>query len=87
MIYENIKALAKGHRVRMADLETECGVSIGYFSKHKREDKEWDIPVGVIETISDYFDVGMDDLVRSDLGRKQRIAELKAELERLENNQ
>lgn len=84
MIISNIMYLIKTtDGIRVKDVERKCGVSQGYFSRVNNRGTERNIPIGVIATVSDIFNVSIDDLVNRNLFYEQRMIELQEEMDRL----
>ena len=73
--------------IRVQDVERKCGVSQGYFSRVNNRGTERNIPIGVIATVSDIFNVSIDDLVNKNLFYEQRMKELQEEMDRLDEQE
>lgn len=88
MIISNIMMLVKNtDGIRVQDVERKCGVSQGYFSRVNNRGTERSIPIGIIVTVSDIFNVSIDDLVNKNLFYEQRMKELQEEMDRLRKEQ
>ena len=84
MIISNIMTLIKTtDGIRVQDVERKCGVAQGYFSRVSNRGTERSIPIGIIATVSDIFNVSIDDLVNKNLFYEQRMKELQEEMDRL----
>lgn len=84
MIISNIMTLIKTtDGIRIQDVERQCGVAQGYFSRVDKKGTEHKIPIGIITTVSDIFNVSIDDLVNTNLFYEQRMKELQDEMDRL----
>ena len=82
-IYNNVKYLCKRDNITLAGLEKELGVAVGYMSKVYG--KVGDIGILKVVDISERFNVPIDELIYKDLQKRDRIAKLREELERLVN--
>lgn len=88
MIISNIMSLIKTtDGIRVQDVERQCGVAQGYFSRVNNKGTERKIPIGIIATVSDIFNVSIDDLVNKNLFYEQRMKELQDEMDRLRKEQ
>ncbi len=58
-VYERIKAMLKERKLKMSDLETAIGCSVGYISRVEN----WDsLNFGFIKKIANFFDMSVSDL-------------------------
>ena len=88
MIISNIMSLIKTtDGIRVQDVEHQCGVAQGYFSRVDKKGTERKIPIGIIASVSDIFNVSIDDLVNKNLFYEQRMKELQDEMDRLRKEQ
>lgn len=88
MIISNIMYLIKTtDGIRVQDVERKCGVAQGYFSRVNNRGTERSIPISVIATVSDIFNVSIDNLVNKNLFYEQRMKELQEEMDRLRKEQ
>ena len=88
LITDNIKALCKIHNMPICNLEKDLGRAKGYIT-HVKDG----IRLREINQICNTFNVSINDLLEHDytsdyekMVKDKRIAELKAELEELEND-
>lgn len=83
--YNNVKFLCKEKALSLADIEREIRVSPGYLSRVVGGRKD----LGVVKAyhIAEVLDTPLTDLLETELWKKYRIRELKAELEALEGEQ
>ena len=83
MIYENIKWLLKKSNRKIGELETYCGVSLGYFSRTSKHGSG-DVSLSLAKKIARFFDISLDELADDQLALDRKIKELRAELDELE---
>lgn len=77
-VYENIKYLAKGKGLKLADIEKKMGRRAGYISRRKSG-----ITAEELSIASNILGESMDDLYKKDFGKSLRIEEITEEIERL----
>ena len=82
-IYENVKHLCKENGIKVGEIERAIGMNSGYFSRKFRKGEEMSIPCGHILYVSKFFGVSMEDLMTEQMGMAGKIAEIRAEIERL----
>lgn len=78
----NARYLCKQQGKEIGEMEAAVGISAGYLSRIKGK-KYMGIDTGY--ALADWLGVSMDELVDPQMTKKQRIAELKAELAELES--
>ena len=62
ILYKNIKALCICHRIKISDLETKIGLSVGYLSRMSRKK----ITVDRIAKAAEILGTTIDDLLHND---------------------
>jgi len=80
-IAANARWLCQRQGKNIGDMEAAVGVSTGYLSRVKGSVM---LRIDVGYELANYLGVSMDDLVNPKLARQERVAELKAELAELE---
>jgi len=83
-IAANARWLCQRQGKNIGDMEAAVGVSTGYLSRIKGKET---LRIDVGYALANYLGVSMDDLVNPKLARQERIAELKAELAELEQEE
>lgn len=86
-IAANARWLCQRQGKNIGDMEAAVGVSTGYLSRVKRAKGSVMLRIDVCYALAEYLSVSMDDLVNPKLARQERIAELKAELAELEQEE
>ena len=83
-IASNARWLCQRQGKNIGDMEAAVGVSTGYLSRIKGKET---LRIDTGYALATYLGVSMDDLVNPKLARQERIAELKAELAELEQEE
>lgn len=81
-IYENIKYLCRERKRGIGEIERICGYQEGFLSRYK--DKQEKIPCGVVVKASEILDVGVEQLMFSEIGKEMRRKSILEEMEKLE---
>lgn len=63
----NIYYLAKEKNIKIGDLETAAGVSVGYLSRINKEDNETNPSIDFISKVAESLNTGIDTLINVDL--------------------
>lgn len=77
-LYTKIEKLCKKHKIKIADLSRETGITKTCFSDLKNN-RSKSISIDKLIVIADYFNVSLDDLV----GRKKASAVSAVEAEKI----
>ena len=80
-LYENVKFLARMHKLRLQDVEKAVGVSKGFFSRARsRHDS---VSAKTLCALADYFGVTIDSLISDGLQQGLRRRRFRKELARV----
>ena len=82
-IYENVKHLCGENGIKIGQIEKAVGMKSGYFSRKHKRGEEMGLPCGCVLYVSEFFGVSMEDLMTEQMGMVGKIAEIRAEIERL----
>jgi transcriptional regulator with XRE-family HTH domain len=61
LVVSNIRYLAKANKIKLGEIEKQCGVSVGYFSRKVSMDGA-SIPIHVAKQAAEILDVSLDEL-------------------------
>ena len=75
-LYTKIEKLCKKHKIKIADLSRETGITKTYFSDLKNN-RSKSISIAKLIIIADYFNVSLDYLVGRKKLRQQKPPKLK----------
>lgn len=76
IIVKNIYYFCKKDRFPLRKLEEKCNLSVGFFSRVKKDANLHSIPVYTIIVVCETFHVSLDDLVSKDFEADNRVNEI-----------
>lgn len=69
LFYRNLRFLTKKNKIKMSELETECGISQGYLAKLTKINKP-NPSIELIISIANYLKISVDDLLYWDFEKE-----------------
>lgn len=69
LLYKNLRFLAKRKKIKISDIEAECGISNGYLTKLTKMDKP-NPSIELIICLANIFEISVDDLLSWDFEKE-----------------
>lgn len=85
MIYDNIKAVCKHYGIRIAEIESPA--TKGFISRYEARGKIHELPIYILNKLSQASGVPIDDIVKKDIASKIELAEIREQVERLKRRE
>lgn len=86
IFFSNLETLKKRKGVKNSDIERSIGVSLGYLSRLKGEDKDSIPSVQIISRIAEYFGISIDMLLYTDLSDETNMGKIIKVLAKIEED-